>query len=142
MKRRDALKVMGLSAVALSTLNAYDKELIVNTYDMELDDPKNPNEHEYKHMPEIVVTNNVDAKGYTLVEVTVGQKEIIHPSDADHWIYKIDLFADDKLIATADLEPVISRGYLSARVKLDGVKELSSKTYCNLHGNYVAKVTL
>lgn len=142
MKRRDALKVIGVGAVALTTLNAYDKELIANTADMELTDPKNPTDFEYKHMPEIKITDNVDAKGYTLVEVTVGQKGIIHPSDADHWIYKIDLFADEKLVATTELEPVILRGYLGARVKLEGIKELSSKAYCNLHGNFVSKVTL
>lgn len=142
MKRRDVLKVMGLSAVALSTLNAYDEKLITNKKDMELKDPNNPSDFEHKHMPDIKVTDNVDAKGYTLVEVSVGQKDIIHPSDAGHWIYKIDLLADGKLVASADLEPVISRGCMSARVKLEGVKELSSKAYCNLHGNFVAKVTL
>ncbi|WP_052137630.1 desulfoferrodoxin family protein [Campylobacter sputorum] len=141
MKRRDALKVIALSGVAVSIAGAYDKALIVNKEDMKLQDPKNPNEFEYKHLPQISIKDK-DKKGYTLVEITVGQKDIIHPSDADHWIYKIDLYADDKLVGYTELEPVISRGYYSTRVKLDGVKELKSTAFCNLHGNYTATKTL
>ncbi|ASM35502.1 desulfoferrodoxin ferrous iron-binding domain [Campylobacter sputorum subsp. bubulus] len=137
MKRRDALKVIALSGVAVSIAGAYDKALIVNKEDMKLQDPKNPNEFEYKHLPEISIKDK-DKKGYTLIEITVGQKDIIHPSDADHWIYKIELYADDKLVGYTELEPVISRGYYSTRVKLDGVKELKSTACCNLHGNYTA----
>lgn len=137
MKRRDALKVIALSGVAVSMASAYDKELIVNTENIKIQDPKNPTDFEKKHLPDISIKDK-DSKGYTLIEITVGQGGIIHPSDKDHWVYKIDLFADDKLIGFTELEPVISRGYYSTRVKLDGVKELKSTAYCNQHGNFTA----
>ena len=141
MNRREALSAGALLIASVSMLNAYDEKLIVNTKDMELQDPKNPTDFEYKHMPQIELKEK-DEKGYTLVEITVGQEGIIHPSDANHWIYAIELYADDKLVAHADLEPVISRGFLSARVQLEGVKELKSITKCNLHGNYSASIAI
>ncbi|PSM51785.1 desulfoferrodoxin [Campylobacter blaseri] len=141
MKRRDALKALAISAVAVSSLSAYDEKLIVNKQDMVVKDPKNPTDFEAKHLPAIHIGNK-DEKGYTLVEITVGQLGIIHPSEANHWIYKIDLYADDKLVSVVNLEPVISRGYLSARVKLDDVKVLKSTAFCNLHGNFTATLYL
>lgn len=141
MNRRDALKAIAISGVAVSIASAYDEKLIVNKEYIKLSDPNNPSDFEYKHLPLISIKDK-DAKGYTLVEITVGQKDIIHPSEAEHWIYKIDLYADDKFIGYADLEPVISRGYFSARVKLDGVKQLKSTAFCNLHGNFTAVVDL
>lgn len=142
MQRRDALKAIVASSLAVSAINAYDEKLIKNTKDMAVKDPANPSKFEAKHLPCIKVSNDVDENGYTLVQITVGQEGIIHPSVANHWIYELDLWADDKLIAKLDLEPVISRGYLGARVKLEGIKELKSTAKCNLHGNYTAILKL
>lgn len=139
MNRRDALKVVAVAALSTTVASAYDKALLHNKMDMKLGDPAKPTAFEYKHLPEIKVGAK-DAKGYSMVEVNIGQEGIIHPSDADHWIYEIELFADDKSVSTVSLEPVTSRGYLAARVKLDEVKMLSAISKCNLHGNYTASV--
>ncbi|QCD52922.1 desulfoferrodoxin family protein [Campylobacter sp. RM16192] len=141
MKRRDALKALVVAGVAVSSACAYDEKLITNKKDMMPKDPMNLTEFEAKHLPEIMV-KDVDAKGWTLVEVTVGQKNIIHPSEAKHWIYEVDLFADDKLVSKVSLEPETSRGYLAARVNLKGVKTLRSTARCNLHGNFTHTITL
>ncbi len=141
MDRRDMLKGAAAATLAVSMLGAYDQKKIVNTQKMQPKDPKNPTPAELKHMPEIRMGGK-DAKGYTLVEVTVGQHDIIHPSTADHWIYEIALFADGKSVGKVSLEPVISRGYLAARVKLDGVKRLSAVAKCNLHGDWEAGIDL
>lgn len=134
MKRRTALK-LSLMALASSYAAAYDNSKIVNKMKMKKKDPAKPEKGELKHTPDIKV-GKVDAKGYVTVEVNIGQEGIIHPSTADHWIYKIELYADGKKVAQADLEPVISRGYLSAKVKKEGLKELRSVSYCNLHGEW------
>jgi len=55
---------------------------------------------------------------------------------ADHWIYKIELYADGKKVAQVDLEPEVSRGYLSTKVKKEGLKELRAVSSCNLHGDW------
>lgn len=141
MKRRDAMKVVALAALATTYASAYDEKLIVNTKDNKLKDPANPSDFEYKHLPEITL-GDVDAKGYTLVNVTIGQKGIIHPSTDKHWNYAIELYADGKKASSVALEPTVSRGYLAARVNLSGVKELSATSKCNLHGNYTATKTL
>lgn len=140
MKRRTALK-LSLMALLTSFASAYDKSKIVNTMKMKMNDPKKPEKGELKHTPQITV-GDVDAKGYVTVEVTVGQEGIIHPSTEDHWIYMIELYADGKKVAHADLEPLISRGYLSAKVKKDGLKSLRAVAACNLHGTWEDTITL
>jgi len=141
MKRRDVLKLAALAALATTYASAYDEKLIVNKKKMEIKDPANMTELELKHSPEIKV-GAVDAQGFSLVEVNIGQKGIIHPSIDNHWIYEIELFADGKKIASVSLEPTASRGYLATRVNTKNVKVLSSISKCNLHGDYTASITL
>ncbi|MDD3323952.1 MAG: desulfoferrodoxin family protein [Sulfurospirillaceae bacterium] len=141
MDRRDALKVVaGVAMVATSGL-AYDEKLIINKKVMKVVDPQNPTEFELKHSPEIQV-GKVDDKGYALVEVTIGQKGIIHPSVDNHWIYEIVLNADGKKVANVILEPTASKGYLATKVKTQGVSVLEAISRCNLHGDYSASVKL
>jgi len=134
MKRRTLLK-LSLLPLFGALANAYDKSKIVNTAMMKIKDLKNPTKGELKHTPEIKL-GETDAKGYVTVEVSTGQQGIIHPSTEEHWIYKIELFADGKKVAHVDLEPVISRGFLSAKVKKEGLKELRAVSSCNLHGDW------
>lgn len=141
MNRRDALKVAVVAALSTTVASAYDEKLIVNTKEMKMKDPSNPTKGELKHTPEIKVGAK-DAKGYSLVEVNIGQQGIIHPSTANHWIYEIELFADGKKVSSVSLEPETSRGYLAARVNLANVKMLSATSKCNLHGNYTASVNV
>lgn len=139
MERRDAIKTIAVAAMAVTSLSAYDEKLIINTKDMTIKDVKNPTEGELKHSPDIKV-GKADAEGFTVVEVEVGQEGIIHPSVANHWIYQIELFADGKRVGEADLEPVVSRGFLACRVNLKEVKSLSAIARCNLHGNYTTTI--
>ena len=139
--RRAFLKAACITAAATTVASAYDKKLVVNTMDMKIQDPKNPTKGELKHSPDIKIGEK-DAKGFSLVEVEVGQEGIIHPSTANHWIYQVELYADGKKIAVADLEPEISRGYLSSRVNLVNVKELNAIAKCNLHGNYTSSLSV
>lgn len=141
MKRRDALKVAALAALAVTSAQAYDEKLIVNKQKMQIKDPANPTEAELKHSPEIKI-GAADAQGFALVEVNIGQKGVIHPSVANHWIYEIELQADGKKIASVSLEPLASRGYLATRVNTKEVKVLSAISRCNLHGDYTASINV
>lgn len=142
MKRRDVLKVAGLAVATMAVgAQAADESLIVNRLDMKPENPAKPTDFELKHLPQITVKEK-DASGYTMVEVTVGQGGIIHPSTPDHWIDFISLYADDKLVGKNMLEAEISRGAASFAVKLDNVKTLTSKAGCNLHGIWSSTVTL
>lgn len=138
MKRRDALKTIAVASLAVGTMaEAYDEKLLTNKKVMSVKDPKKPTDFELKHLPDIKIGDK-DAKGFTIVEVGIGQGGIIHPSTDKHWIYEIELFADGKKVALLSLEPAISRGYLAARVNLDKVKELKAVSSCNLHGIWTA----
>jgi len=135
MTRREMLKMTATVALAVTAVEAYDNKLIVNKENMKPTDPKKMTKAELKHTP-LITLGSKDKAGYTLVEITVGHEEIIHPSTDKHWIYEIELYADDKKIDTVALEPVLSRGYLGTRVKLDGIKTLKAIAKCNLHGNW------
>jgi len=133
MKRRTALKTAAVLALAATYASAYDNSKIVNKMKMKIKDPAHPTGGELKHTPQITL-GALDEKGYITVDVTVGEKGIIHPSTMDHWIYKIELFADGKKVGSVDLEPLESRGYLGAKVKYAGLKKLRAVSACNLHG--------
>lgn len=134
MNRREAIKVAGLTALVSAVgAQAGGNEPFMNRMEMK---PKNPNKMEkgeLKHTPQITVKDK-DAKGYSFVEITVGQGGIMHPSTPDHWIDFIELYADDKLVGKSVLEAEISRGAASFSVKLDGIKTLKARSGCNLHG--------
>jgi len=142
MNRREAIKVAGVAAMMIA-VSAEAKMAVehMNRIEMKPKDPKKMEKGELKHSP-LVTIKEKDAKGYTLIEITVGQGGIIHPSTPDHWIDFIELYADDKLVGKSTLEPEISRGAASFAVKLDNVKVLKAKAGCNLHGIWTTTVTL
>lgn len=135
MNRREAIKIAGVAAMAAAVGAQADKmeEQYMNRIEMKPKDPANLDKGELKHSPLITIKEK-DAKGYTFVEITVGQGGIIHPSTPDHWIDFIELYADGKLVGKSVLEPEISRGASSFALKLDKVKTLKARAGCNLHG--------
>lgn len=142
MNRRDALKVFGATAVVAAVgAEAKMKEEYMNRLEMKPKNPQKMEKSELKHSPQITIGKK-DSKGYTLVEITVGQGGIIHPSTKDHWIDFISLEADGELIGKNILEPEISRGLTVFAVKLDGIKKLTAKAGCNLHGIWTTEVLI
>lgn len=142
MDRREALKTAaaaGLSLGAAALANAADMPM--NRIKMKIQNPDKPTAHELKHTP-LITVGDKDAKGYTVVEVSIGQGGIIHPSLANHWVDFIELYADDKLVGKVVLEPVVSRGYAAFRVKMDGVKTLRAVEGCNIHGIWESTLTV
>ncbi len=142
MNRREAMKVAGVAAMMVAvSAEAKMAEEHMNRMEMKPKDPAKLDKGELKHTPLITVKEK-DAKGYTLVEINIGQGGIIHPSTQDHWIDFIELYADDKLVGKSALEPEISRGTASFSVKLDSVKVLKARSGCNLHGIWTSTITL
>ena len=134
MNRREAIKVAGLAAVVAAVgVEAKMAEEHMNRIEMKPKNPEKLDKGELKHSP-LITLKAKDAKGYTLVEILVGQGGIIHPSTPDHWIDFIELYADGKLVGKSALEPDISRGAAAFALKLDSVKVLKAKAGCNLHG--------
>ncbi|MCD6433322.1 MAG: twin-arginine translocation pathway signal protein [Sulfurimonas sp.] len=142
MNRREALKVVGVTAVLAAVgAEAKMKEEYMNRVEMKPQNPAKLDKGELKHSPQVTIKDK-DAKGYTLVEITVGQGGIIHPSTPDHWIDFISLSADGKLVGKSTLEPEISRGVASFALKLDNIKILTAKAGCNLHGIWTTTVSI
>ena len=96
MDRRNALKRLGaLGLIASATVPAIasEREEVCSVYKkyspkihnrnfMKIKDSNNPTKGELKHTPEIKISPK-DKNGYTLVEITIGQKGIIHPGTKD-----------------------------------------------------------
>ena len=142
MNRRESLKALGATALlAAASLQAKEEEPYFNRYEMKPENPNKLTPSELKHTP-LITLKEKDEKGYTAVEITVGQGGIIHPSTKDHWIDFIELYADGKLVGKNVLEAEISRGVTLFGVKLDGVKKLTAKAGCNLHGIWSSEVSL
>ena len=142
MNRREALKVVGATALLTAVgAEAKMKEEYMNRLEMKPKNPSKMEKGELKHSPKITIKEK-DAKGYTLVEINVGQGGIIHPSTPDHWIDFISLSADGILIGKSTLEPEISRGTASFSVKLDNVKSLTARAGCNLHGIWTTTISV
>jgi superoxide reductase len=138
MNRRDAIKLSTLAALSVAvSAEACPSSCMIdekkNRTIMSMKDPKNPTKGELKHTPQITLGAK-DAKGYTQVNITVGQGGIIHPSTKNHWIDFIKLHADGKLVGMSELMAEISRGATSFSIKLDGIKKLTATSGCNLHG--------
>jgi len=142
MNRRDSLKALGVTALlAAASLHAKEEEPYFNRYEMKPENPNKLTPSELKHTP-LITLKEKDEKGYTAIEITVGQGGIIHPSTKDHWIDFIELYADGKLVGKNVLEAEISRGVTLFGVKLEGVKKLTAKAGCNLHGIWSSEVSL
>jgi len=142
MNRRNAIKIAGLTAmVAAVSAEAKMTEEHMNRTEMKPKNPAKMEKGELKHTPQITLKEK-DAKGYTMVEILVGQGGVIHPSTQDHWIDFIELYADGKLVGKSTLEPEISRGATSFALKLDNVKVLKAKSGCNLHGIWTSTLSV
>jgi superoxide reductase len=142
MNRRDAIKTVGATvALAAVSVQAKAEEPYFNRHEMKPENPAKLSKSELKHSPQMELKAR-DEKGYTTVEITVGQRGIIHPSTPDHWIDFIELYADGKLVGKSTLEAEISRGMALFAVKLDGVKTLKAKSGCNLYGIWTSEKAL
>lgn len=155
MERRNVLKSIGLLSIVgvtglfsacaekeskelheekeTKTLKPEENKLIINRQKMKIQDPENPKELELKHTPEISV-KEVDEKGFTRVDISLGIQGFIHPVEENHWIDYIKLFLDDSFIGEIKYEAGKSRGFASFYVKLDSVKVIKAEIGCNLHG--------
>lgn len=140
MDRRKALKVAGVAGVTMAVgAEAKMAAEYMNRLEMKPKNPAKMDKGELKHSP-LITLKEKDSKGYTLVEILVGQGGIIHPSTQDHWIDFIELYADGKLVGKSTLEPEISRGATAFALKLDNIKELKAKAGCNLHGIWTSSL--
>ena len=148
MKRREAIKLTALatlgmvvSAQACPSKNSCSTDSDKNRILMAPKDAKNLTKAELKHTP-LITLGDKDANGYTLVEITVGQAGIIHPSVNGHWIDFISLYVDKKLVGTTELMAEISRGAAAFRVKLDGASFITANAGCNIHGIWASTIKL
>ena len=169
MQRRDMLKRLGLVAAAAgsasllaacatpqaetpatdsaATATEPEKELtereklIVNRNKFSFKDPENPTDFEYKHTP-LITLGQQNAKGHTRVDILLGQHDIIHPTDPNHWIDYISLYNNEQLIGHVEFEINQAGGFTSFYTPLKPGDQLRAESGCNLHGIWQSQLTV
>lgn len=148
MKRREAIRLtalatlgMAVSAQACPSKDSCHRDSTKNRTLMTPKDANKLSKAELKHTP-LITLGDKDANGYTLVQITVGQAGIIHPSVNEHWIDFISLYVDKKLVGKTELMAEISRGAAAFRVKLDGASFIRANAGCNIHGIWASTIKL
>jgi len=172
MKRREAFKKIGLMALvsggglsilasctqnkkevvataASSTVEAEvipkvkseREKLIVNRKYNKFKDPENPTKGELKHTPDIIIGKE-DENGFSLITITVGMKNIIHPSTKKHWIDYIAIYLNNNQVAHTEFINGGIRGFSEHYLKLNKGDKLRAEAGCNLHGIYDNTITI
>jgi superoxide reductase len=139
-KAENKQEIITEEVVVEETLSRRDS-LIINRQIMEIVNHDQPTDFELKHSPEITLGEK-GPKGFTQVNISVGQSGIIHPVEDEHWIDFISLYADGVKVGYIEYEAGISRGYASFYVALENVSELSAEAGCNLHGIWKSTLSL
>ncbi len=105
---------------------------------LQLENRENPSVLEQKHVPSVVVPDNVNASQWFDVRVKVGfMKE--HPSTPSHWITLIKLLIDEREIAKTEFGVGgVSASEATFRVQLQKSSTLKAVEHCNLHGTWVS----
>lgn len=144
MNRRKLFKTLGLASAGIvasgtilssKTSKAQEKQdkLIINRMKMTFADPENPTDHELKHTPDISFKEK-DPKGFTRVLITLGQGNIIHPTEPNHWIDYLKIYLNGELVSNMVFENGPIRGYGEHYIKLKSGDVLKAEAGCNLHG--------
>jgi superoxide reductase len=99
-------------------------------------DPANMSDLEKKHVPVITAPDSVKKGECFDVAVEVG-KHKAHPSDPDHFINFVELYADHRYLGRAHFSHTTMCPVVKFCVQLDHIhKELRAFEWCNIHGTW------
>jgi len=140
MGRREFVKTAAIVAGALGSAGglaaaaeAQEKEDLFAGVNR-LEHPESPTALEKKHVPKIELLDKPEAGKWLRVQVSAGIG-LEHPSANGHYIQWIELYVGERPVGRADLVPTISKGFLTAVVRLPkGKHTLRARLFCNLHG--------
>jgi len=99
-------------------------------------DGRNLTDLERMHLPAIESPARVRAGEPFLVGVRIGSPTL-HPSERTHFVVTVDLYADELLLARADLRGGNAMPDVVFRVCLsEAASELRASGQCNVHGTW------
>lgn len=105
----------------VEVIEAADGTLVCCGKDMDLIEEKTEDEGKEKHVPVVSVENSK-------IKVKVGSVE--HPMEENHFIERIELLHDGKIVAAKQLMPGDKP---EAEFCLDLDDETTARAYCNVH---------
>ena len=130
--KKEEIAIAAAAAVVPENVSERDK-LIVNRERKSFADPNNPTKGELKHTPDISF-GDTDEKGNVLLNITVGQQGIIHPSTAKHWIDEIVVYVNDREMISVNYANGGVRGFGDFYLALNKGDNITVEAACNLHG--------
>lgn len=101
-------------------------------------DPKNLNDLEKKHIPAIKIQRQCGLAGPDCIDAHIKIGEVLHVSEARHYIMYIDLYHDYNFIARFHPVPEKLNPVLGVHLKVSSGKLLALEN-CNLHGRWTAE---
>ncbi|MBU2567261.1 MAG: hypothetical protein KJ967_00610 [Elusimicrobia bacterium] len=104
-------------------------------------DPENLSELEKKHIPVVNLVKKCGLVGPGCVDANIRIGEILHPSEAKHFITYIDVYLDRKFIARVHLTPENLNPAAGIHLRASSGKLLAMEN-CNLHGRWMTEVTI
>lgn len=142
MNRRDFLK-MSTAVFAGATFSGYIPEVFTRPANASqdfnrLENRKQPTELEKKHVPAIILPDNVRKDEFFPVTVKVGYS-VDHPSVPEHWIDEIRLLVDGKEVSRLYYKVggvTAPSATFMITLKKDSV--LEAVEHCNLHGSWIS----
>lgn len=104
-------------------------------------DPKNLNELEKKHIPQITINHQCGLISSGCIDVNIKIGEITHPMEVKHYIMYIDIYLDKEFVARYHLTPEKLNPVLGIHLKVSSGR-LTVLENCNLHGRWINEVEL
>ena len=102
-----------------------------------ISDPNNPSDLEKRHVPDVDSPDTVELGRSFLVTAEVGAI-LPHPSEPNHFIEVLELYADETFLASVKLTARTSQPRATLKVALtQPAKELRVLAKCKLHGAWL-----
>ncbi|MFC1675420.1 desulfoferrodoxin family protein [Candidatus Omnitrophota bacterium] len=104
-------------------------------------DPNNLTEGDKKHIPVIKIVRQCGLAGPGCVDAHIKVGEILHVTEAKHYIMYIDVYLDNAFIARYHIEPDKLNPILGIHIK-GATGKLLALENCNIHGRWVAEAQI
>ncbi|MCD6085440.1 hypothetical protein J7J41_00385 [bacterium] len=102
-----------------------------------------PQDIELMHLPYFKLGNSFNSNKENEIVIQIGR--IPHPMEKNHYIKWIEIWQNNKLLRREEFNPLREKEakiYFVVPKDIDTSKELTVKSFCNLHGLYQAKIDL
>jgi desulfoferrodoxin-like iron-binding protein len=104
-------------------------------------DASNLTEFEKKHIPAVKINRQCGLAGPGCIDAHIKIGEVLHVSEAKHYVMYIDVYLDYAFICRYHLVPEKLNPVLGIHLKVDKGKLLALEN-CNIHGRWIQEAEI